>query len=69
MGLSMTVYPILHNILTRMTLEHIAAMVTLDLIATVTLDTIVAFDTTFRFVIPLVSMLMSLPVMWHEEHL
>jgi hypothetical protein len=29
----------------------------------------VAFDTIVAFVIPLVALLLSLPVMWHKEHL
>jgi hypothetical protein len=32
-------------------------------------DIIVAFDTIVAFVIPLVTMLTSAPVMWHEEHI
>jgi hypothetical protein len=51
-------------------LDHIVAAMTLDcIIATVTLDTVVAFDTITVFVIPLVTLLASAPVMWHEEHL
>jgi hypothetical protein len=44
-----------------MTLGHI--------VATVTLDIIVAFDTIVAFVIPLVAPLTSSPVMWRKEHL
>jgi hypothetical protein len=38
-------------------------------IVTMTLDTIVVFDSTVAFVIPLIALLTSMPVMWHEEHL
>jgi hypothetical protein len=34
-----------------------------------TLDTIVAFDNVVVFVIPLVALLTSWPVMWRKEHL
>jgi hypothetical protein len=34
-----------------------------------TLESIVAFDTIVEFVMPLVALLMSLPMMWFEEHL
>jgi hypothetical protein len=34
-----------------------------------TLDTIVAFDIIFAFVISLVSLLTALPLMWRKEHL
>jgi hypothetical protein len=34
-----------------------------------TLDTIVTFDTIIAFGIPLVALLTSLPMIWHEEHL
>jgi hypothetical protein len=34
-----------------------------------TLDVIVACGTIVAFVIPLVALFMSFPVMWHEEHL
>jgi hypothetical protein len=44
-----------------MTSDHI--------IATVTVDTIATLDTTAAFVIPLVVVLASSPVMWHEEHI
>jgi hypothetical protein len=33
-----------------------------------TLDTIVSFDTTVAFVIPLAALLTS-PMLWHKEHL
>jgi hypothetical protein len=37
--------------------------------ATMTVDTTVASDTIVAFVIPLVALLTSLPVMWHKAHL
>jgi hypothetical protein len=36
--------------------------------ATMTLDTVAAFDTTATFVIPLVALLITTSLMWHEEH-
>jgi hypothetical protein len=50
-------------------MEVIVAAMNLDHIATVTLDAIVTFDTIVAFVIPFIVLLMSTPVMWHEEHL
>jgi hypothetical protein len=38
-------------------------------IATMTQDTVVAFDKSVAFFIPMVTLLMSMPMMWHEEHL
>jgi hypothetical protein len=35
---------------------------------TIWINTIVAFDITVAPVIPLVTLLMLWPVMWHEEH-
>jgi hypothetical protein len=37
--------------------------------ATMSLDTIVASDTIVLFVVPLVALLTSWPVMWRKEHL
>jgi hypothetical protein len=37
--------------------------------ATMTLDTIVGFDIIVTFVVPSVSLLMSLSVMWRKNHL
>jgi hypothetical protein len=42
-------------------LDHISA--------TITFDTVVAFFSIVAFVIPLVTLLLSMPMMWHEEHL
>jgi hypothetical protein len=42
-----------------MTLDHI--------VATMTLDTIVAFDIIVAFVIPVVALLTSSPVMWRKN--
>jgi uncharacterized membrane protein len=39
------------------------------IVVTITLDTTVAFNTIVAFVIPLVALLMSLPMMWHKKHL
>jgi hypothetical protein len=50
-------------------LGHIVATVTSDYIATMTSDIIVAFDTVVAFVIPLVDLLTSTPVIYHVEHL
>jgi hypothetical protein len=44
-------------------------MISDHIIATITLDTTVEFYTTVAFVIALVAMLTSTPVMWREEHL
>jgi hypothetical protein len=44
-------------------------MVSNRIIATTTLNTAVAFDIIVAFVIPLVALLTSTPVMWREEHL
>jgi hypothetical protein len=49
-------------------LACIVAAVTLGhIIAIMTLDNIVAFDTIVAFVIPLVALLTSAPMMWCEE--
>jgi hypothetical protein len=48
-------------------LGHIAVTMILDHTATVILDTIVVFDIV-ACVIPLVALLTSSPLMWHEEH-
>jgi hypothetical protein len=50
-------------------LLHIVASLVSSRIATVTIDTVFAFDTSLAFIIPLVALLTSLPVMWREEHL
>jgi hypothetical protein len=51
-------------------MAHIGTTMTSDnIIATVTLDTIIAFYTVTAFVIPLVTLLTSTPVTWREEHL
>jgi hypothetical protein len=39
------------------------------IVAGMTLDTIIAFNTTVAFVLPLVALLTSSPTMWHKEHL
>jgi hypothetical protein len=62
-----------------MTLDHIVATVAFDItvatvpwdytVATMTLDDIVTFNTSVAFVIPLVALLMSSPVMWHKDPL
>jgi hypothetical protein len=44
-----------------MTKDHISAIMTYDII--------VASDKIVAFVIPLVALVMSLPVVWREEHL
>jgi hypothetical protein len=46
------------------TLDHIIIAMTLDHFVTT-----MALDTTVAFLIPLVALLMSLPVMWHNEHI
>jgi hypothetical protein len=64
MGPPMSVCRVSYHIVTTVTFEHIVAAVTLDIIvATVTLYIIVAF------VIPLVALLTSPPVMSRKEHL
>jgi hypothetical protein len=40
-----------------------------DIRSFTTLDVTVAFDTSVTFVIPLVTLLTSSPIMWREEHL
>jgi hypothetical protein len=51
-------------------LDHIVETKTLDhSVAAVTLDTIVAFDAIVSFVIPLVALLTSSPVMLGKDHL
>jgi hypothetical protein len=56
-------------------MDHIIAAITLDhIVATMTLDHIVAttallFDNIVVFVIPLVAIMTSSPVMRHKEHL
>jgi hypothetical protein len=57
------------HIVAAVTLDHIVAEVTLYRVATMFLDTVVAYDTIVVSVIPLVAQLMSLPETWHKEHL
>jgi uncharacterized membrane protein YagU involved in acid resistance len=44
-------------------------MVSYQIVAKITLETILAFDIVVTFVIPLVTLLTSSPVMWREEYL
>jgi hypothetical protein len=72
MGPSMSVclYHLLQQCEPKSLLDYIVTLLTWDkIIETMTFDIIVAFDTTVAFVIPLVALLTSLPVMWREERL
>jgi hypothetical protein len=46
----------------------IAAMVSDYSVATITLDKVVATDIIVAFIIPLIALLISSPVLWHTEH-
>jgi hypothetical protein len=59
----------LDRIVTTVTFDRTVTTVALDRIVATTLDMIVAFDTIVAFVIPLVALLTSSPVMWRKEHL
>jgi hypothetical protein len=49
--------------------DHTVATITSDHISRMPSDSIVSFDTIFAYVIPLVAMLTSTPLMWREERL
>jgi hypothetical protein len=67
-GPCLSVCRVFNHIFTELAMVCIVTMTLDHIVATVTLNT-VALDTTVAFVIPLVDLLTSSPVIWRKEYI